>query len=151
MFWSPQASGVTIRKDIAEELENDWAKFLKRPRINRENIFPDEADTQLTFKEGAVKTVKVNYYERDKQAREVCINHFGLDCRVCGFNFEENYGEIGKGFIHVHHLKSLSVIGKEYELNPIKDLRPVCPNCHAMLHKRKPAFSIQELIKKIRK
>jgi 5-methylcytosine-specific restriction protein A len=149
MFWSPQASGVTIQEDIAEKLEDDWAKFLKRPRISREDIFPDEAETQLTFKEGAVKTVKVNYYERDKQAREVCINHFGLDCGVCGFNFEENYGEIGKGFIHVHHLKSLAEIGKEYELNPLKDLRPVCPNCHAMLHKRKPAFSIEELVKKI--
>src|SRR5437879_4518469 len=85
---------------------------------------------------GWVRTSTVNYYERDSQAREVCINHFGLRCRVCKMDFEETYGDIGRGFIHVHHLKPLHEIGKEYKLKPLDDLRPVCPNCHAMLHKR---------------
>lgn len=108
MNWSPAASGITIKEEIAEKLEDEWAKFLGNPRIDRDNIFPEEAETQQIFIEGAIKTVTVNYYERDKQARQVCINHYGLNCAVCGFNFEESYGEIGKGFIHVHHLKSLS-------------------------------------------
>ncbi|WP_431146162.1 HNH endonuclease [Bacillus cereus] len=69
----------------------------------------------------------------------------GFSCVVCGFNFEERYGQMGKDFTHVHHLKELSQIGEEYEINPIEDLRPVCPNCHSMLHKRKPAYSIEEL------
>lgn len=60
-------------------------------------------------------------------------------------NFEERYGEIGKGFIHVHHEVEISTIGEDYEIDPIDDLKPVCPNCHAMLHKRKPAYSIDEL------
>ena len=55
------------------------------------------------------------------------------------------YGKIGEGFIHVHHLLELSVIKKEYKVDPINDLRPVCPNCHAMLHRKKPAYSIEEL------
>lgn len=45
----------------------------------------------------------------------------------------------------VHHLQEISSIGEEYEVNPIEDLRPVCPNCHAMLHKRDPAYSIADL------
>jgi 5-methylcytosine-specific restriction protein A len=60
------------------------------------------------------------------------------------------YGEIGKNFIHVHHVKPLSEIDEQYKINPIKDLRPVCPNCHAMLHKRKPAYSIEEIQDKIK-
>lgn len=64
---------------------------------------------------------------------------------VCGFNFSKFYGKIGEGFIHVHHLQELSSIGHEYEVDPIEDLRPVCPNCHAMLHLETPAISIERL------
>ena len=52
-------------------------------------------------------------------------------------DFENMYGELGKGFIHVHHIVPISMIGKEYKIDPIKDLVPVCPNCHAMLHRCK--------------
>lgn len=65
-------------------------------------------------------------------------------CCVCGFNFEKIYGEIGVGYIEVHHLKPLNEINEKYQVDPVKDLRPVCPNCHAMLHKAN--VSIDELI-----
>jgi 5-methylcytosine-specific restriction protein A len=61
-------------------------------------------------------------------------------------NFEKFYGVVGKGFIEVHHLIPLSDIKKEYELDPIKDLRPVCPNCHAMIHMRKPPYTPEEIL-----
>ena len=64
---------------------------------------------------------------------------------MCGFDFEKKYGIIGQGFIHVHHIVDISTIGDEYEVDYIKDLNPVCPNCHAMLHKKKPAYKIEEL------
>jgi 5-methylcytosine-specific restriction protein A len=64
---------------------------------------------------------------------------------VCGFDFAKLYGEIGEGFIHVHHLRDLATVGGEYEVDPIKDLRPVCPNCHAMLHVETPAIGIEDL------
>jgi 5-methylcytosine-specific restriction enzyme A len=152
MHWSSNASGITINQEIAKKLEDVWAKFLGRLKVSRENIFPEEAETEYTSKEGAKKTITVNCYERDKQAREICINRFKPICSVCNFDFEKIYGEIGKGFIHVHHLKSLSEIGQEYTLNAIEDLRPVCPNCHAMLHKKKPkAYTIEELKRIIKK
>lgn len=100
---------------------------------------------QQTYKEGKKVEVEQNRYERNPQARQDCINFYGKACMVCGFDFEKIYGEIGKGFIHVHHIKEISSIGKEYVVDPIKDLRPVCPNCHAMLHQKKPAFTIEEL------
>jgi 5-methylcytosine-specific restriction protein A len=53
---------------------------------------------------------------------------------MCGLNFGAVYGSLAEGFIHVHHVKPLSEISAEYEVDPIADLRPVCPNCHAVIH-----------------
>lgn len=97
------------------------------------------------FREGAMMQVTVNAYERNPAARRACIEHYGCSCKVCGFNFEEEWGELGKDFIHVHHLKEISSVGEEYEVDPVNDLIPVCPNCHAMLHRRKPVGSVDEM------
>ena len=91
--------------------------------------------------------MSVNRYERNPAARDKCIAHFGAKCAVCGFVGEQTYGSKGEDLIHVHHLIELSKVGEEYEVNPIKDLIPVCPNCHAMIHRRKPAFSVAEIKK----
>jgi predicted HNH restriction endonuclease len=64
---------------------------------------------------------------------------------VCSFDFGKVFGELGDGFIHVHHLQPLSEIKQEYQVAPISDLRPVCPNCHAMIHRRSPPLSIEEI------
>lgn len=97
------------------------------------------------FKEGASKNIEVNLYTRSLEARKKCIELKGCTCHICGFDFEKVYGLIGKGFIHVHHLNQLSGIKGEYIINPETDLIPVCPNCHLMLHKKTPSFSIFEL------
>ena len=96
--------------------------------------FEELSDTDTLF-EGAKKTVIVNQYERNQEARRMCIAANGYKCKVCGMDFEKSYGEIGRGFIHVHHIVPISTIGEEYQLDPVKDLVPVCPNCHAMLHR----------------
>lgn len=75
----------------------------------------------------------------------MCIEQYGAFCNVCNFDFYITYGEIGKGYIHVHHIIPLSEIGKEYKLVPETDLVPVCPNCHSMIHKRKPVLTKTEL------
>ena len=106
---------------------------------------PEEIDESNNYFEGAKKQITVNAYERNHQARSKCIEHNGLDCKVCGFNFEQAYGEVGKDYIHVHHIKPLSEIQENYQVDPINDLIPVCPNCHAMLHRNKPAYTIQEV------
>jgi len=95
--------------------------------------------------EGATKQITVNKYERDPNARKICIEKYGAICQVCNFNFSDVFGKIGEGFIHVHHKKALHEIKEEYIVDPIIDLIPLCPNCHAMAHKRKPSFSVEEL------
>jgi 5-methylcytosine-specific restriction enzyme A len=110
-----------------------------------QKTFPDEVNKTETFREGSVCKVLVNSYERNPQARQKCISNYGTSCLVCGFNFGKIFGEIGNGFIHVHHLCPISDIAEEYEVDPVRDLRPVCPNCHAMMHRRSPPFSIEEI------
>ncbi|WP_206431606.1 HNH endonuclease [Deinococcus psychrotolerans] len=58
---------------------------------------------------------------------------------------EEFYGPVAYGFIHVHHSKPLSEIGERYTVNPETDLMPVCPNCHAMLHRTQPPLTTEQL------
>ncbi|MCD8485664.1 MAG: HNH endonuclease [Desertifilum sp.] len=95
--------------------------------------------------EGSVFQITINAYERNPEARRRCIEHYGTSCCVCGFSFEEKFGLVAQGFIHVHHLKPLSEIQEEYEIDPITDLRPVCPNCHAMIHLGGKTRSIEEV------
>lgn len=94
---------------------------------------PEEADA-TGLVEGAVRSITVNAYERDPEARRRCIAAHGTTCCVCGFSFGAVYGPEAEGYIHVHHIKPLSEIGGEYVVDPVEDLRPVCPNCHAVLH-----------------
>ena len=113
----------------------------------------DDFDSDLlqttgeSFFEGVKRQVTVNSYERDHKARLQCIKIHGTACSVCGIDFEKMYGELGKGFIHVHHIVPIHSIGQGYKVNPATDLVPVCPNCHAMLHRgmNGEARSIEEL------
>ena len=77
--------------------------------------------------------------------RTQCLDHFGYDCQICNFSFSECYGELGEEFCHVHHIEPLSQTGGEGNLDPIKDLIPVCPNCHAMLHRKTETITPDEL------
>jgi hypothetical protein len=114
-------------------------------KFSYDELFPGEVIDAQTYHEGATKRISVNVYERNAKARRVCIAHYGWDCFVCGFNFKSVYGNDGDRFIHVHHLRPLSEVGEDYELDPIEDLRPICPNCHVMIHKRKRTYTIEEL------
>ena len=105
----------------------------------------EEVDNNEVLIEGASKTISVNVFERNPVARSKCLAHYGYKCIVCSFDFESFYGSIGQNFIHVHHIVPLSETSGEYELDPIKDLVPVCPNCHAMIHRTRPILTIAEI------
>jgi 5-methylcytosine-specific restriction enzyme A len=105
--------------------------------------FPDEVASAV-FPEGALCRVYVNAYARNQAARATCLDHYGTACVVCGFDFGAVYGPLADGFTHVHHLRPLSEIGERYVVDPIVDLRPVCPNCHALIHLGGVCRSIEE-------
>lgn len=110
-----------------------------------DEYFEDTIPDSATMKDGLTKYTIVNLYERNPIIRSRCIEYFGATCQVCDLNFETKYGPLGKGFIHVHHVVDISAVHEEYVVDVIHDLQPVCPNCHSMLHKRKPAYLVQEL------
>ena len=107
--------------------------------------FPEEIRSGSIFTEGSVQRVLVNRYERDSRAREECIKHYGTKCFLCGFDFVAVYGEIMSGLIHVHHLKPLSSVQEGYQVDPLRDMRPICPNCHAVVHRREPPYSVDDV------
>ncbi|GAA4036394.1 hypothetical protein GCM10023063_21530 [Arthrobacter methylotrophus] len=87
-----------------------------------------------TYPEEAVSRIETNRYERNLEARRICLAFHGMSCAVCGFSFEITYGDIGKDFVHVHHVVPVSQLGSGYQLDPIADLVPLCGNCHVMAH-----------------
>lgn len=159
-YWDPQSSGTQIISHVAEEVEKTWVEVLESNAL----ISPTARPVQLSLAtnhspsgsvvvrtdeplyEGQKRTITFQKAERSVKARRICLEHYGTNCSVCDFDFGMTYGPIGEDVIHVHHLKPISQNVGEYEIDPIKDLRPVCPNCHIMLHKRTPKpFSIKEL------
>lgn len=104
-----------------------------------------ESDGDAPLFEGAVRPVELDVYERNPEARKRCIEHYGETCFLCGFDFEAAYGRVAAGFIHVHHLRPLSTSCAEHAVDPVRDMRPLCPNCHSVVHLRTPPFSIVDV------
>ncbi|MBD8564331.1 HNH endonuclease [Oxalobacteraceae sp. CFBP 8763] len=138
---------INPRENVSTANESRLLAFLEElfNELTPPLSFPEEVDDHPMIIEGAKKQIVVNAYERDPTAKPRCISRWGAICCVCDFDFGTVYGELGEGFIHVHHLNPIASIGEEYELDPENDLRPVCPNCHSMLHRRKDTLSIEEL------
>jgi hypothetical protein len=78
--------------------------------------FAQEMPAQPSYPEGSKRPIIVYAYERNASARLACISYHGVRCSVCGLDFGQQYGVIGEGFIHVHHLLPLSSVGPNYEL-----------------------------------
>ncbi len=137
------------RKLIDKKLEKngkDWYAVEEEISIPQE-IPEDEKDR---YTEGAKKQITVNSYERNRKARDACIEHHGSKCCICDFDFGKYYGEEYKGFIHVHHIKPLSDVKKGYEVKPKQDMMPVCPNCHAVIHyNRDQILTIEKMKEKV--
>lgn len=160
----------SVSKDEFLSFDNNWKHFCvslnKAPYFNIDEdesqdycilnyiklicelfltLFPYEV--QGDDCEGKETKVTVSKYERSPHNRNICLRLHGYNCAVCGFNFESKYGSIGHKFIEVHHLIPASQLGEEYHFDPTKDLIPLCSNCHSMVHKRNPPYTVEELKK----
>ena len=127
-----------------EEIAYTWGSLMMGMVLSLADVVPVDA-TVLGYAEGDSRRIEVNKYERNPLNRKLCLAAHGYDCAVCGMNFERRYGIIGHNFIHVHHTVPISQLGKGYIIDPLSDLLPVCPNCHAMLHKVDPPMEPEKL------
>lgn len=145
-WWVVLAFGEHSEVGFLWFLRDEVVEALDALNFAADQVFSlaeEVAESEILI-EGSTRTVVVNSYERNPIARRRCIEAHGTSCCICGLNFEERYGPAAAGFIHVHHLTPISRIGVEYEIDPVADLRPVCPNCHAVIHLRNPPYSIEE-------
>lgn len=101
--------------------------------------------------EGTPTEIRSIRYERNPINRQLCLHRKGYNCSVCGMNFYDVYGEIGYHFIEVHHTTPVSAMKPGYVFDVDRDLVPLCSNCHAMVHKKNPPYTVDELKKIIKK
>lgn len=113
-----------------------------RPSVHVEQSLLQEGDPSY-------RTSKV--YKRNERVRTLAVSIHGTACKGCGFDFEKAYGSHGAGFIHVHHLNPLAETDASHETDPETDVTVLCPNCHAMVHRRKDkTLTLEELREVIR-
>lgn len=97
--------------------------------------------------EGARCRVEVNRYERDRRNRAAALAIHGYQCKACDLDMSHKYGSDAVGLIEVHHVTPVSMVGPNYIVDPKSDLVPLCPNCHAVVHRRSPPFTVGEVRK----
>ncbi len=127
--------------------EIELAYFEKELAIwKNDNSYTIKTFPDVTYTEGKGLQYSAEKYERNRLARKKCISIHGTACAVCGFDFGNFYGDSFRGKIEVHHIKPLSKIKEEYEVNPRTDLIPLCPNCHTAIHsKPNGVYTVDEL------
>lgn len=108
-------------------------------------IFPYKLESE---EEGSSSLELFTKYERSHLNRSLCIAYYGYNCRACGINLKDIYGDIARDFIHVHHINPISGSGT-VKPDPIEDFVPLCPNCHAIAHLKSPPLTIKEIQIKI--
>jgi hypothetical protein len=109
---------------------------------------PEDTQVVLTnekYVEGRIYDVTMRHRERSREARAACLAAYGFSCYVCGLNLRAQYVGLATEVIHVHHEEPLAGAPREREFDPVATMKPVCPNCHAVIHAREPPYSITEV------
>ena len=139
VYWKTQRCGISC-KTIGADIE---ALFKGRARMAEGTSLDVQIVDNLI--EGAIKSIMVNSFERNINVRSRCIRKWGYTCVVCKTNLQSVYGEVARRLIHIHHLTPLAALKASHSVDPENDLRPVCPNCHSVIHRREPPYSIEEM------
>lgn len=139
-----ECNDITVIKVLLKKIEKDSPNVLLNKNAfegKMQDVFQlyydflGDKKAEEELKEGEKVSKHIEGFERNPKARRICLEYYGYKCQVCGFDFEKMYGEIGKGFIEVHHINPLSNIDESHTVDPIKDLAPLCSNCHSMIHR----------------
>lgn len=133
-----------IQKTLDSLIQSDLESTIQSD-IYAEDVENGKGLNDL-IKEGRAGYYYGKKYERNPINRKRAIEIHGLVCKACDFDFEKFYGEHGKNFIEIHHIKPLSTLDEEMVIDPEYDLVPLCSNCHRMVHRKKEnVLSVEEL------
>lgn len=124
----------------------DKVRTLKHEAEEMRSIPAQDPLTSVAVTEGGKRQYLTTRYERVPSNRQAAIRIHGTTCKVCGFNFFEHYGELGRDYIEVHHIRPLSSLDEEVSVDPAEDLVCLCANCHRMMHRtRAGVMTVEEL------
>lgn len=163
LFWHSDFRDAADFKIYADEQIREFLKpYILFRRIGDDQYSVEILSNSIEFEksesitpniscyvEGGRKVYYTSKYERKSKCRQQAIRIHGCKCVLCGFDFQLVYGDLGVGYIEVHHKKPLYSLEEEVEVNPETDLAPVCSNCHRMLHRRRDRIITIEELKNI--
>lgn len=119
IVWQGDALGLKFLP--SEDEESNFAEGTRAYRMHRAH----ERDSRLT--------------RRAKQKR--LAETGALQCEVCGFDFAEEFGDLGAGYIEAHHTTPVSQLAGARRTK-LSELALVCANCHRMLHRSNPLLDV---------
>lgn len=155
-------AGLTRGGKLEEEIWNEFASDRPKLKAIANSIrggitavsAPSDSeqaaiDEYEEFPEGRILTQVHTRRERNpsasrKKKLQTLADNGTLACEVCGFDFNEVFGDLGKGFVECHHLVPLSSLSKSKKTK-LADLAIVCANCHRMLHRMRPWPTLDQL------
>jgi len=148
----PESRKVNYWRDGVREINKriyeailESVELLGSPNIDQPiPALSEEFESQTL--EGDKKYRYSSYYERRPIYRRQAVEIHGVTCMGCSFNFEETFGNHGRNYIHVHHVKPVSEFTSAKIIDPRTDMIVLCPNCHSMVHRNKGhTLSLMEL------
>ncbi len=134
----------------AEDIE---ANLLLIPKQKYKRIDVGVFDENFLIYEGDVKYRQGKIYGRSSQLRNLAVEKHTINgrikCSACCFDYEDFFGEHGKGFIEIHHQKPIFMFDESEFVRTIEvallNVVPVCSNCHRMVHRYKRPLMIGEV------
>ncbi len=149
----PQRRATNYWRDGVRPISEEcFSRIVHLAGLRSEIKLDDDAGLSFETKtEGQKQFVYTTKYERDPTLRKDAIIIHGTICYVCAMDMGKMYGELGNGFIHIHHKRPISLGGGPVKVDPKTDLVPLCPNCHSIVHRKKGVvLDVDELRKMIR-
>ena len=128
-------------------LQNDKYQGQQGTKTSKSKV--GESTQQEEYAEGIRMSTERIFFSRNLSLVKSAKAYYGDTCQVCNFNYQKKYGDLGLGYIECHHLNPLSERSEgEWDENIktiVEDVRVLCANCHRMIHRRRPALTIEEL------
>jgi predicted HNH restriction endonuclease len=110
---------------------------------------PATARRPTEYQEGQRKLREAYFFTRNPRLAADAKRQRDYTCEVCSFNFRQHYGTLGQDFAECHHKNPLSERPEELWSHALTtsldDVAVLCANCHRMLHRQRPALSVEAL------
>ena len=135
-----RSTGTVLPASSEAALRAAWTAFLRSRPVPDSWLGAADPTVPLpgSLPQDSLRQIAVNRYEHDPDAVQQCVAYHGASCAACGLSMEQLYGPAGAAFVQVHHIVPPASMTPSYALDPVADLLPLCPNCHAIAHRGVP-------------